>query len=125
MRVIDSSIWIEIYRDSELGRCSLPLLATPETILVPTLVQHETYKWLLRETSAADADKAVMFQSNCLVVELSTAIAIEAAQCCLRHKLHTSDAIIYATALLHDAELMTCDAHFEGLAGVQYHVKQS
>ncbi len=32
----------------------------------------------------------------------------------------TADAIVYATALAHGAELLTCDAHFEGLANVIY-----
>jgi predicted nucleic acid-binding protein len=36
------------------------------------------------------------------------------------HKLATADAIIYATARLMDADLLTCDAHFDGLEGVVY-----
>ncbi len=32
----------------------------------------------------------------------------------------TADAIIYATAQESNAELLTCDAHFEGLPGVIY-----
>jgi predicted nucleic acid-binding protein len=31
-----------------------------------------------------------------------------------------ADAIIYATALMHGATLYTFDAHFKGLAGVEY-----
>jgi predicted nucleic acid-binding protein len=37
--------------------------------------------------------------------------------------LATADAIIYATALAHDADLLTCDRHFEGLAGVRFFEK--
>jgi predicted nucleic acid-binding protein len=33
------------------------------------------------------------------------------------------DALIYATALATDATLVTCDAHFAGLPGVEYHAK--
>jgi predicted nucleic acid-binding protein len=41
-----------------------------------------------------------------------------AADICGQHKLATADAIIYATALNHGADLVTCDAHFDGLRGV-------
>jgi predicted nucleic acid-binding protein len=34
-----------------------------------------------------------------------------------------TDAIIYATARTHGAELLTCDAHFEGLDGATYLAK--
>lgn len=33
-------------------------------------------------------------------------------------ELATADAVVYATALEYDADLLTCDAHFEGLPGV-------
>ncbi|MCD9027630.1 PIN domain-containing protein [Luteimonas sp. BDR2-5] len=34
------------------------------------------------------------------------------------HKLAAADAIVYATARHQGAELLTCDARFEGLSGV-------
>ena len=36
------------------------------------------------------------------------------------HKLATADAIIYATAEHHDADILTCDAHFKDLDRVIY-----
>jgi predicted nucleic acid-binding protein len=45
----------------------------------------------------------------CLFTELS-----------VTHKLATADAIVYATARLRDAELLTCDRHFEALPDVIY-----
>jgi predicted nucleic acid-binding protein len=36
-----------------------------------------------------------------------------------------ADAIIYATAILHAADLLTCDAHFASLPGVVYLAKTS
>jgi predicted nucleic acid-binding protein len=41
----------------------------------------------------------------------------------MQHKLATADAIIYATARAHDADVLTCDRHFQGLSGVQYIAK--
>ena len=45
-------------------------------------------------------------------------IALAAAEACRAHRLATADAIIFATARLRGATLLTCDAHFEGLPGV-------
>ena len=123
MRVIDTSIWIEIYLGSELGHRHLPLLSTPEEIIVPTIVQYEIFKWLSRERTVEKATPAVTFTGECVVRELTTEVAILAAELSAIHKLHTTDAIILAAAQAHEAPLVTCDAHFEGLPGVEYFEK--
>lgn len=120
MRVIDTSIWIEIYRATELGRQHLALLSVPGDIIVPTIVQYEIFKWLARERTSEEANRATTFTCDCNVQELTTAIAVLAAELSATHGLHTTDAVIYATAQLLDAKLLTCDAHFKGLPGVAY-----
>jgi predicted nucleic acid-binding protein len=49
--------------------------------------------------------------------------AIHAASLSAKYKLHTTDAIIYATAHLNDAPLLMRDAHFKVLPGVEYYEK--
>jgi predicted nucleic acid-binding protein len=120
MRVIDTSIWIEVFRGSELGRKHLPLLSAPGEIVVPTLVQYEIFKWLSRERTVEEATLAITFTCECAVQDLTTELAILAAELSAIHELHATDAIIFATAQLHEAPLVTCDAHFEGLPGVEY-----
>ena len=120
MRTLDTSMWIEIYRASELGRQHLPLLSTPGDIIVPTIVQYEIFKWMAREQTAEEANRAITFTDDCEVVDLSTAIAVLAAELSAPYKLHATDAIIYATAQLAGAKLHTCDAHFKGLPDVEY-----
>ena len=46
-----------------------------------------------------------------------------AAEICARHKRATADAIVYATAQEQGADLLTCDAHFDGLPGVMFVAK--
>jgi predicted nucleic acid-binding protein len=123
MRVIDTSIWIEIYLGSELGRKHLPLLSAPEEIVVPTIIQYEIFKWLSRERTVEEATLAITFTGECVVQELTTELAILAADLSAIHKLHATDAFILAAAQLHGAPLVTCDAHFEGLPGVEYFEK--
>lgn len=60
------------------------------------------------------------FSQKCIVVPLDTDMALTAAEIGLRHKLAMADAIVYATAQLLEADLLTCDAHFKDLDGVRY-----
>jgi predicted nucleic acid-binding protein len=123
MRVVDTSAWIECLKGSELGKrlgVELPLLSE---WLVPTIVQLELAKWSRRESPAEKAEQLIAFTTTCVVVDLTTEIAYFAAEVCARHKLATADAIIYATALTHDADLLTCDRHFENLPAVCYFPK--
>lgn len=53
-----------------------------------------------------------------MVAPLDTRIALHAADLHRQYKLATADAVVYATAREFDAELLTCDAHFENLPGV-------
>jgi predicted nucleic acid-binding protein len=120
MRVIDTSIWIEIYRGTALGQKHLALLNAPDEIIVPTVVQYEIFKWLSRERSSDEANLAITFTGECIVQELTTELALVAAELAAEHKLHTTDALIFATARHHEAMLLTCDAHFKDLLGVEY-----
>jgi predicted nucleic acid-binding protein len=123
MRVVDTSIWIEIYLGTELGRRHLSLLSEPEDVVVPTIVQYEIFKWLSRERSVEEATLALTFTGECQVQELTTELAILAAELSAIHRLHATDAIILATAQLHEAALVTCDAHFRDAPGVEYFEK--
>ena len=55
---------------------------------------------------------------KCLATPLDTATALLAADLHRQHKLATADAIVYATVVQQGAELLTCNAHFEGLPRV-------
>lgn len=123
MRVIDTSIWIEIYLGSELGRRHLPLLSAPGELVVPTIVQYEIFKWLSRERTVEEATLAITFTGECQVQELTTEIAVSAAALSAIHGLHATDAIIFTTAQMHEARLVTCDAHFRDLPGVEFFEK--
>jgi predicted nucleic acid-binding protein len=125
MRLVDTAAWIEWLIDSGPGRAVEPELPERERWLVPTIVQLELAKWLTREVGEDKADQVIAFTETCIVADLDTPIALSAADLCARHKLATADAIVYATALAHGADLLTCDRHFEGLPGVRLMAKSS
>jgi predicted nucleic acid-binding protein len=118
MRVVDTSIWIEWLINSPLKGKITPLFPEAEQCIVPTIVQLELDKWLTREVGEAEADQVIAYTQNCVVVDLDTKIALQAAELHRQHKLATADAIVYATAQIHNADLITCDTHFENLPHV-------
>jgi predicted nucleic acid-binding protein len=120
MCVVDTPAWIEWLEGSPLGQTFGNELPVPGEWLVPTVVQLELAKWARREARAEKAEQLVAFTTTCVVIDLTTAIALSAAELCGEQKLATADAIIYATARAHEAGLLTCDRHFESLPGVRY-----
>lgn len=120
MRLVDTSAWVEWLIGSPTGKAVQDAIPLREDWVVPTIVQFELATWLAREVGEDKADQVVAFTQLCLIVPLDTKIALSAAELGTRHKLATADAIVYATALEHKADLLTCDAHFDGLAGVTF-----
>lgn len=116
--VVDTSAWIEFLADGPLARQVRARLPRREEWIVPTIVQLELAKWMTRERGADAADEVIAFTMKCNIAPLSTEIALDAAAACAAHKLATADAIVYVTAQACRAGLLTCDAHFSGLAGV-------
>ena len=119
MRLVDTSAWVEYLTGSPLGLKLAAELPDRAEWLVPSMVQLELAKYLAREADGDRAEAVIAFTATCVVVPLDTPIALAAAELCVKHRLATADAIVYATALAYDADLLTCDRHFEGLAGVR------
>jgi len=117
-RAINTSAWIEWLTGSALGKKLGKQFPDKPQCIVPTIVQLELSQWLVRELSEDQADQVIACTQKCVVVPLDTTIALLAADLHREHKLATADAIVYATARHVGAELLTCDAHFEGLPEV-------
>jgi predicted nucleic acid-binding protein len=120
MRVVDTSIWIEWLVNSPLKAVIAKEFPEISQCIVPTIVQLELDKWLTREVGESEADQVIAYTQNCVVAALDTKIALQAADLHRQYKLATADAIVYATALAYNADLLTCDAHFEGLPNVVF-----
>jgi predicted nucleic acid-binding protein len=123
MRVVDTSAWIEHLLATPTGEKLSKQFPSPNDCIVPTIVQLELAKWANRDVNSKAARALLALTVTCKVIALDTTIATAAAKFCRTHKLATADAIIFATARHFDVELLTCDAHFKGLAGVAYFEK--
>lgn len=124
-RVVDTSVWVEWLVGSELGKQLAGEIPDKAQCIVPTIVQLELAKWLTREVGEEAADRMIAYTQRCVVVPLDTRIALHAAELHRQHRLATADAVVYATALENRAELLTCDAHFDGLPGVVFVPKRT
>ncbi|MEJ2406656.1 MAG: type II toxin-antitoxin system VapC family toxin [Candidatus Thiodiazotropha sp.] len=125
MILVDTCGWIEWLTEGVLADSFAPYMKDPADLLVPTTVQYELYKWVKRESDETTAYDTIALADNSLIVPLNTEIALMAADLTLSHKLAFADAVIYASAKKHHAELVTSDDHFQGLSGVTYFPKES
>ncbi|MCP4040929.1 MAG: type II toxin-antitoxin system VapC family toxin [Gammaproteobacteria bacterium] len=124
MILVDTCVWIEWLTEGALADSFAPYMADTSELLVPTTVQYELYKWVKRESDETTAHDVIALADNSFIVPMNTEIALMAGDYTLTHKLAFADAVIYASARKHQAELITADDHFEGLPGVNYFPKQ-
>lgn len=123
--LVDTCGWIEWLTDGVLANRFLPYMKTPETLVVPTSLQFELYKWAKRERGEVPALEAVALTEQSMVIPLNTSLALYAADLALEHQLSFADAIIYSTARRLTVPLITSDDHFEGLPEVTYFSKKA
>jgi predicted nucleic acid-binding protein len=122
--LVDTCGWIEWLADGPLADRFQPYLEDTESLVVPTIVQFELYKWLERNSGEEAAMKAIARTTRSKVADLDTSTALLAAEFSRDHCLSVADAVIYASARKHRADLVTSDDHFEGLVGVTYFPKK-
>jgi predicted nucleic acid-binding protein len=73
-----------------------------------------------KERGEDEADMVIAYTQKCQVWPLDAATALRAAELNRDYKLATADAVVYASALQADAQLLTCDAHFKDLPQVRW-----
>jgi len=121
--LVDTCGWIEWLTNGVLSDEYEPYFMQVDTLIVPTSVQFELYKWVTRQKNTQSALAAIALTEQAQVVALSTPIALLAADLSIEHKLSFADSIIYATSQFHEAELITSDDYFQKLQNVKYFKK--
>jgi len=118
--VVDSSGWIEYFGNGPKAGSFAPYLEDSDHLLLPTMVVYEVYKKLLhvRENSLAEQFLSQAFSFNAREIVIDIPVAALAAKISMEVQLAMADAVIYACAKNHKAELVTADHHFEGLPDV-------
>ena len=117
--VLDSSCWIEYFRDTPRADLFASVAEASERLIVPIITLYEVTKKMRREldTTVAALSESVMCRGRVIDIDLTT------VRQAVTLSLPLADSLIYATAQAHNAILWTQDAHFEGLPGVRYFAK--
>lgn len=123
MIVVDSSGWIEFLQGTERAHLFAPALQNLTGAVVPSISVFEVHRLIASKLGPDTAASAVSAMKKARMANLDTDLAVRASSLASIHHLALADAIIYATADAHEAELWTQDAHFKDLPGVKYFPK--
>jgi PIN domain nuclease of toxin-antitoxin system len=123
MNIVDSSLWVEYFLGNDIDQSVIDTIRDTGNLYISVISLFEIYKKFLTIGSSEKADTAVAIMQNANVISINPQLAILAAQLSRQHKLPMADSIIYATAVLYDAELYTQDKHFENLERVHFFSK--
>jgi len=118
MRALDSFAWIEYFAGSKKGEKVRGYIEGGEPLYTPAVCLTEI-KWRYLREGRDPADEIDFITERSLITPLNGDIALLAADIKQKHRLHTIDAIIYASSQMKKQTLVTGDQHFKGLPGVE------
>jgi toxin FitB len=124
MNLVDSCGWLEYLADGPNAGFFAGPLENQEKLLVPTICISEVFKRVLQQRGEDAALHAAALMQQGQVVDLNSAIAVEAARLGYKHKVPLADGIILATAYRYKALIWTQDADFKSLKDVKYQGKK-
>ena len=125
MNVVDSSGWIEFLTGGPNADVFEQAIEDTASLVVPTLSLFEVYKHVLRHADRQSALRVAALMRQGSVVELTSGLALRAAELSTETRLAMADSIILATARAFGATLWTQDADFADRPGVRYVARQA
>ena len=124
MNLVDSSGWLEYFTDSVNASNYAPAIENTANLIVSTINIYEVFKKILNEKDEHHAIQAIALMQQAFVAEVSSQIALAAADTSYTFNLPMADSIIYATAVHYGATLWTQDSDFVNLPDVKYFTKK-
>jgi len=118
MRLLDSFAWIEYFMGSNRGAKIRDYLEGGEPLYTPSICLTEIKSRYLKDRKDPTARINLIIERS-FILSLEKEVALLAADVRQEHKLHTIDAIIYATAKHRSLALVTGDQHFAGMPNVE------
>ena len=115
-KLLDSSIWLEYLIHGKYKE----IIETQETLYISSLSLFEIKRKLTRDKfNEIEIIKALEYvKKRTLIILVSAEISETAVELSLQHTLGAMDALIYASALIQQAILLTCDNDFRALKEV-------
>jgi len=120
MNIVDSSGWLAYFASGPNADFFSEPIEEMAELLVPTISLYEVFKRILQQRSETEALNAVAFMQSGTILDLTSTIALHAANISNDLKIPMADSVMLASARENDAILWTQDGDFEGLEGVRY-----
>jgi predicted nucleic acid-binding protein len=124
MNLVDSSGWLEYFADGPNASFFEPPILDLKNLIVPTLSLFEVFKRIIQQKDEGAALQAIAAMQQGNVIDLSTALAIDAARLSVELKIPMADSIMLATSMSFDAVLWTQDSDFTGIENVKLIMKK-
>lgn len=116
--VVDSSVWIEIFRSGPLASACKKAFGAHTVVGVPTIVLFEIYRKICSALNEESALSAVAYLKTYPILDLTSEVSLSAADIAINHKLAMADSIVLAHARTKEATLLTMDNDFSGIGDV-------
>ena len=120
MNLVDSLGWLEYFADGENADFFASAIENVDHLIVSSINIYEVFKRILSQRDEHSALQAVAIMEQGQVIDLTSEIALSAAQISIENKIPMADSIIYATSKANKALLWTQDVDFQGLENVKY-----
>lgn len=120
MNLVDSCGWLEYLADGPNATFFAPAIENTDGLIVPTICILEVFKRVLQQKGEDAALQAAALMQQGQVTDLDSGIAVTAAKVSHEIKLPLADAVIVATARIHNAVIWTQDADLKGVEGVKF-----
>jgi predicted nucleic acid-binding protein len=120
MNVVDSSGWLEYFSDAPNAVFFAPAIEDADHLIVPVVSVYEVFKRILVAQGLGLAELRIADLYKGQQVDLTTSLALSAAQLSVEYSLPMADSLILATARAYDATLWTQDEHFKDIPGVKF-----
>ena len=120
MNVVDSCGWLEYYAAGANADFFADPIEQTDELVVPTMSVYEVFKRVLQQRGESDALQAVALMQQGAVVDLTAAIALDAARTSAALGLPMADSVMLASTRALRATLWTQDAHFAEIEHVRY-----
>jgi predicted nucleic acid-binding protein len=113
--VLDSYGWLEYSLEGPLADKFAKYVeeANEENYVTPTIVVYEVYKRIRSIQGEQSALEAYAQINRTKIVELTSTVALEAAEISLQANLRIADSLIVATARAFNAKIVTSDRHLK------------
>jgi len=118
MKLLDSFAWIEYFMGSKRGTKIKDYVEGIEPLYTSSICLTEVKSRYLRDRKDP-ATRINFIIERSFIISLDKEIALLAADIKQNHKLHTIDAIVYATSQHKGLTLVTGDQHFKDIPNVE------